>query len=350
MEDVLCDISAFRYHRVPPQVLMLLPMVPAAELDRNRRGLVAHPLVAEIIGAPVHMLAERPGRSETGGRVSRHVWSKDFPSSALWETVLGIEVASPLFTLLTLAPSVSEERLAMAVYEFCGTFTVFGPSAFIGDLLDYAEREHLLNDGFGWKRCVGSDGQPTDLWNRPPLIELQELDRFILDCAGMRGVKKLANAARLVTGVTASPFEVQASMLLGSSVRCGGEGLHIENNVPIRLNRSSHHVSGTADRVADIVITSEDGERQVIVECQGEAFHSGTEATRRDSDRTTALQAMGYEVILLTYHQIHDPLAFDTVVNLIRAKLGMGPRRKTARQKERELRLRREIFADWELF
>lgn len=329
---------------------MLLPMFPAAETDPARRELAGHPLVSEVTGLPVHLLADKPGRSSSGRRVVKHVCSGDLPVSAIWDTPLGIKVASPLFTLLTLAPAVSEERLVMAIYEFCGTFSVFEPSAFISDLLDYADRENLFDDTFGWERCIGSDGQPTDLWKRPPLVELHELEAFIEACSEMRGVKKLARAFRRVTGVTASPFEVQTSMLLGYPTRCGGAGLQVENNVPIRLDRSSRVLSGTDCRVADIVITSADGLKQVIVECQGEAFHKGYEKSRLDSDRTTALQAMGYDVILLTHRQIHDPRAFKTVVDLIRKMLGMAPQRNGSRFQERETRLRYEIFADWELF
>ena len=40
------------------------------------------------------------------------------------QTEFCLDVASPLFTLLTLASSVSNERLIMCMYEMCGTFAV----------------------------------------------------------------------------------------------------------------------------------------------------------------------------------------------------------------------------------
>lgn len=57
MEDILCDISAFRFHRTPPQVLMLCPPYPDRATDNNRAGFRNHILTHEILGIPVHLLA-----------------------------------------------------------------------------------------------------------------------------------------------------------------------------------------------------------------------------------------------------------------------------------------------------
>lgn len=348
MKDIVCDISAFRYHRIPPQVLLLLPMIPVAELDPNRAKLAAHPMVSEILHAPLHLLSRTKGRSSSGGRVVKHNWTGDLPPGAIQPTLHGIKVASPMFTLLTMAPSVSETKLLMAVYEMCGTFAVFEPSDFVEDLLAVANEQHLLDDVDGWERCVDSRGVPTNLWKRPPLIELSELDSFIKSCSGMRGVKQLTRAVASVTGITASPFEVQASILFGLSRARGGEGFALENNVDIQLNRAAKRVSGTNKRVADILIISEDGDRSLIVECQGEAFHSSDDMVKSDSDRTTALQSMGYEVVLLTYSQINDPESYEIVASLIASKLGIKRHPRTQRQLERHRSVRNDVFDDWE--
>ncbi len=139
-------------------------------------------------------------------------------------------------------------------------------------------------------------------------------------------------------------------MLLGVSRPLGGEGLRLENNVTLDLNRSAQRISGTQKRIADIVMTNNSGGADVIVECQGAAFHGSVEAKLFDSDRTTALQSMGYEVILMTYSQLTDPIAYRAVVRLIERKLGLRERSKTELQLKRELLMRRDLFDRWEFF
>lgn len=350
MEDVLCDISAFRFYRVPPQVQMLMPMLPTPELDRNRYQLAHHPLVSEVLGCPVHLMRDDRKHANSGRRVIRHVWSGTLPLASITDSVLGIEVASPLFTLLTMAPSVSECRLIMAMFELCGTFCVFEPSPWIESLLERAYAERMLEPSFGWRRMVDAAGRNTNLWERPPLIEFEQLKAFSCEIEGMRGAKSFAKAAEAVTGITASPLEVQASMLLGMSKRRGGSGFALENNVALALSRGARLISGRPKRIADIVLTSKGGDQSVIIECQGQAFHSSVEARIADSDRMTALQSMGHQVIQVTYAQMCDPEKYEVLVKLIERVLGMEHREKTALQKEREQAMRREIFVPWESF
>lgn len=329
---------------------MLLPALPPFGFDRNRAQLAKAPLVAEALRTPVHVLDTRCGSGRKGVRVVRHTWTDELPPQALFDSPLGFQVTSPLFTLLTMAPDVSMTRLAMAMYEFCGMFTVFEMTPALASVLDRAYREHALDAGFGWRRMVSHDGSPSGLWKRPPLIEVDDLLSFASENDGARGIKTFRRAAQMVSGVTASPLEVQASMLLGVSRPLGGEGLLLENNVPLTLSRSAQRISGTQRRIADIVISSEDGRRSVIVECQGTAFHGSVEAKLADSDRTTALQSMGYEVILTTYSQLTDPISYRAVVKLIERKLGINERAKTDRQLDRECQMRQDLFDRWESF
>lgn len=329
---------------------MLLPTLPLYEADRNRSRLASTPLVVEALGAPLHVLDGRYGSADKGARIIRHAWSGEMPGAALCDTPFGYQVTSPLFTLLTMAPDVSPTRLAMAMYEFCGTFCVFEPAPAISRLLDRALRERVLEPGFGWRRMRSHDGSASNLWKRPPLIDVDDLRLFASQNSGMRGIKAFRQAANMVSGITASPLEVQASMLLGVSRPLGGEGLQLENNVDLQLSRSAQRISGTRRRIADIVVSDGTGEGSVIVECQGAAFHGSIEAKLSDSDRTTALQSMGYEVVLTTYSQLVDPVAYRAVVRLIERKLGIRERIKTERQLKREQQMRRDLFDRWESF
>ena len=329
---------------------MLLPPIPTPELDRDRSQLAHHPLITEALGSPVHLLHEGCSRSYAGKRVVMHAWLGPLPPVATMDSELGIEVATPLFTLLTMAPSVSEYLLIMAMYELCGSFAVFQPSSMIESLLQHAYADRMLDASFGWRRMVSAAGRKTNLWERPPLIEIDELHEYAESIAGLRGAKQFARAASAVSGITASPLEVQASMLLGMGRRRGGWGFRIANNIELTMTRDARLISGTRRRIADIVITSEDGERCLIVECQGEAFHGSAEARVMDSDRTTALQSMGYQVIQVTYRQFRNEDTCAVLIGLIERPLGMGHHEKTRLQREREARLRSEIFLPWESF
>ena len=50
MKDLLCDISAFRYWRLPPQVRALCPPLPRPEEDRQRYDLARNPTAAVVLG------------------------------------------------------------------------------------------------------------------------------------------------------------------------------------------------------------------------------------------------------------------------------------------------------------
>ena len=66
-----------------------------------------------------------------------------------------------------------------------------------------------------------------------------------------------------------------------------------------------------------------------------------------DSDRATALQQMGYNVMLLTYQQIADAKNFDIVRHMLFEEIGLKYREKTERQLDAQRNLRRELFIDW---
>ena len=124
-------------------------------------------------------------------------------------------------------------------------------------------------------------------------------------------------AAKCITGVAASPREVQAAMLFGLTRLRGGDGRRLTIIVVIRLTRSARLISGFDRRYADILLANKDGSRECLVECQGKAIHGSIESKIADSDRTTALQAMGYPVVLMTYGQLADSDAFRVEMELI---------------------------------
>lgn len=262
------------------------------------------------------------------------------------QTEFGLDVASPLFTLLTLASSVSNERLIMCMYEMCGTFAVCKIAPQVKSALEQAYGSRWSDARSGWENVKDVSGNPTDLWKRPPLIELSELIEFVDKVRGSAALNRSYEPRNALRGGSIAA-RGQASMLFGLTRLRGGEGLSLTNNVEIRMTRSARLISGLDRRYADILLANKDGSRECLVECQGKAIHGSIESKISDSDRTTALQAMGYPVVLMTYGQLADFDAFRVVMELIMSYLDVPLKDKTPRQQELERRLREEIFIDW---
>ncbi len=276
-----------------------------------------------------------------------HYIKGDLPYGSVLETDFGFAVTSPAATLLTLARSVSRTDLLMATFEMTGDFAVFNPCDRAEAQLREAERQGFILPGEGWRRVKNVDDAGTNLWRRPPLLTREELAGFCDEVPNFHGVKNLRWCASQLTGVTASPFEAQTSMLLGLPRSVGGEGLAIKNNQRIRLTPAAKRIYPHECCYADILIEGKSQSAGVIIECQGRSVHAGEAASISDSNRTTALMSMGYEVILLTFDQVFDVASFDAVLNIVAEKTGLPRRKKSKRQLEAQNELRRELFIDW---
>lgn len=348
MEDILCNISAFRFHRLPPVVKAAFPEVPSIDEDRRRHLLRNHPLVHELGDLPIHLLATDRAHRTSGELTRHHLITNDIPLGHIQDTDLGIKVVSPELALFQLAQSISELHLLMAMYEVCGTFSVYAPSTQVEKALEGDATQHL-SKRHGWRRVYDGKGRATSLWSRPPLIEIEDLRSFAKAMAGNRGCRSFERAANSIAGVVASPFEAQLAILLSYPRGKGGEGLSgFGTNVRIPLAAKARRLAGRNACYADVLFEKTGENEPLIIECQGKAVHDNRDAIISDSDRLTALQQMGYDALLLTYSQIADPKNFTIVRNIIFNKLGLKYRDKSPRQSAAEQELRRNLFIDWE--
>ena len=239
----------------------------------------------------------------------------------------------------------------MACYEMCGSFAVFTPCKRTQQQLDEAMSLKLIPPDCGWKRVVDTKGNDTNLWKRAPLLSAADIAAFAKQAAGLRGVKQLRWAAEHITGQTASPFEVQTSMLVSLPRDEGGMGINITNNVRIPLSDAARSLYDKTCCYADILIESNTDSMGVILECQGRSTHDSETASLSDAERTTALTSMGYVVIQITYDQIKDTKSFNNIAKLIHKKAGLPYIPKTDQERTTEDTLRRELLVDWdELF
>lgn len=339
---IICGTTAFKYYRVPPQVLGLYPPLPGTVEDPNHLKLATSPIV-DLLGTPLHRLIDSKNQYRQPGLYVSHTVNNSLPFGSIYETVHGFDVTSPLATLLTMAGDVPKIHLLMALYEMAGTFSVFKSSKEIEQALSCLSP---YRQG-GWQNTANTNGCSTSLWKRPSLLDIAELGPFCEQAAGFHGIKDLRWAAENLAGICASPLEVEAAMLLGLPRSAGGEGLAIECNKRIQLSPAARSIYPHACCYADILIEGNGDNAGVIVECQGKAVHDSDEAWSSDSDRATALACMGYEVILLTHGQLTNQRTYENVVGLIARKAGIVRRPKTSRQKTAEDDLRANLFIDW---
>ncbi len=269
MDLTLCGQSAFNYYRIPPQVLGLYPAVSLDNMDRRCCALGNHALVEDLLQMPLHRFVF--SREQVGSRslFKSHLLTQEPPPGSFRQTEHGFDVTSPEFTLLSLATQVSRNQLLMACYEMCGSFAVFKPCERTQQQLDEAISLKLIPPGCGWERVVDTKGNDTNLWKRTPLLTAADIAAFAKQAAGLRGVKQLRWAAEHMTGQTASPFEVQTSMLVSLPRDEGGMGINIANNVRIPLSDAARSLYDKTCCYADILIESNTDSMGVILECQG---------------------------------------------------------------------------------
>lgn len=351
MDLTLCGQSAFYYYRIPPQVLGLYPAISLGNIDRRCCGLGSHAVVKDLLHAPLHRLVFTRAQSGSRSLFKSHLLTQEPPPGSFRQTEHGFDVTSPEFTLLSLATQVSRNQLLMACYEMCSSFAVFTPCERTQQQLDEAISLKFIPPDCGWKRIVDTKGNDTNLWKRAPLLSAADIAAFAKQAAGLRGVKQLRWAAERMAGQTASPFEVQTSMLVSLPRDEGGLGIGITNNARIPLSEAARSLYDKTCCYADILIESATNSMGVILECQGRSAHDSEAASLSDAERATALTSMGYDVIQITYDQIKDKKSFDNLAGLIHKKAGLPYTPKSKLELGAEDTLRQELLVDWdELF
>lgn len=264
------------------------------------------------------------------------------------ETEHGFLVTSPLLTAFIMSRHLTDLQLLLVLAEMCGLFAVCALPAALEVELSHAIDSGAISTTLGWVRCPSEGGAASNLWRRDALVLDGDLDRFCSDVCGMRYGNRFMAVSHLVPLGAASPFEVEAYLLLGLPRALGGEGFcGIELNVKVVLSTSARAIVGKTRVYIDLLLSSPDGRRQVAIECQGKASHGRAGDGLRDADRMTALQAMGYDVLLLTHGQISDEDRFRAIVKAVCRMLDVEYRDKSLDEQRAEALLRSELFVDW---
>ena len=380
MDEIVCANTAFRYWRCPPQVRDLYPRLPSPE--DGWRALAQSPFVTDVLKTPI-ITTTVPGgvNYHSGLRTTIHCDDASGVDSAL-ETTMSFRVTNPLATLFTMARFVSPTDLVLAMYEFCGWFSVFEPTAAVEaeldkgkDAAENASTESLFEldesqDEAQWKRVYarvkvkeqvkakGAYGKKktkevtklkgTSLWMRKPLIELHELHEYARKMKSRKWGTKFFNAAQIVTGIAASPLEVAGILLLSLPRSRGGSGFrNVFVNDFTPLTASAKSIAGQKVCYEDIVIVNPTIMKAGILEIQGEVIHGSGAVLDHDVKRMTALQSMGYDVFLVTHDMLNDAELLDAIVRSLCSRLELRYRCKTKIQRTRETELRANVLCNW---
>lgn len=361
MEDIITEISAFNFYRTPPSVLSLFEEPRVFVNPKLRRWILKDSTIENLFGFPLHTVVQNRNQLANSKSVIQHLWTADFPSGSLRAIENLGTVTSPEMTLFLLSRSKTVGETAMAMYEMCGGYSCYSMPRNVKELKEIANGEFLsfegggfddaysiLDDDAGWHQVLDFNRQPIDLWTRPALTTIEDLQSFTVQAKGTTGIGKFKRALKFVKGYALSPFEARAAIMLGASTKDGGYGLDIKLNQKIDYNKQARRISGHEFAIADILITSPDGTKWVDVECQGAVIHTGNKAGVDDARRTASVEAMGISVVPLTFDQLKSDYRCDAIVELICQKLGIKMRPKTKSMKKEEEKLRREIFVLWD--
>lgn len=386
MCETICDLTAFNYWRTPPIVRLLACGPEEDELLRNMLDLrrlrefreelaQENMLVRALRGtdlrranygpgterikalacqlapsteAPVELLVHEAGKRRRSKLVHPHVWGHELPPGTTIEVGEGVCVVTPEFALLELAARTNTTRVALLAAELCGGFACYKPPASVRKVLQELVGSGRLPVHGGWSPALDQRGRLTTLWTRPPLCGKDELTSCANGSGSARGRERLLQAAGLVHPGAASPFEVQAGVLLGWDPSRGGEGYSgLEHNHRVNLSPQAQRVARRAYCSCDLYWGA-DGDRAALdVECQSAQHHAGSESALSDADRASALQLEHTNVLGITFRQLTDRKAFEGVSTLVAERLGREVHVKTAREERQAEQLRKELFVDW---
>lgn len=117
MKDLLCDISAFRYWRLPPQVRALCPPLPRPEEDRQRYNLARNPTTAVALGFPLYTLVRTRSKRTCPASIRQRLFLGELPRESVLETEHGFLVTSPLLTTFIMSRHLTDLQLLLGLAE-----------------------------------------------------------------------------------------------------------------------------------------------------------------------------------------------------------------------------------------
>lgn len=393
---IICDISALEFHRTPPLIARQpLPRAtvkgPPARMieDARRRNAptdaktTAKALAGPLKGVslPVHAIAPT-ATVLTSPYIAWHYRGEPINPSDLLQLDDDLYVTSPSRTLLDLARSRTLMSTALLLFEFLGIHAVAPKtqrSEMAADLLeeqglisqhmrrrifayrhesgvplDFASHRNAGKSELLWEPCYQKDGTRSDLWKRPPMLDVESVLAYARSMTPSQGATRLARACSLALPGSASPAESLFALMFSAPRKLGGEGMPAPQlNRMIRLGDRAARALGHPWCVGDATWEKPRGGGILpcCVEVDGRSFHGSGYADapqaldgRDDRARENALRGMGIEVVSLTYSQMANTVRWDEAMRLILRALDLDEKPPTPAFLRQRARLRQELF------
>ncbi|MDO4437357.1 MAG: hypothetical protein Q4B77_05340 [Coriobacteriaceae bacterium] len=323
------------------------------------------------LSLPIHiMVSENLRRANSCKQFVTHRIPQGLNPSHVFDLGGGLYVASPELALMRPRAHVQSIALAQDLFEACGLYArapktpacqlalnkllesshpsvqpAANSSAALSAYYDFDGSRVAHVDTFGnplpWTLSKAAQGQPTDLWKRPPLTTRDDLEAFASTIRGARNSKRVLEALGLVQNGSASPLETKACIMLTSSVWQGGEGWRKPFlNRRIALDRNAQAVSHQHYCIGDMVWPDTMG----LVELLGEAYHTDRMGFKKETGRSAALDYLGYNLVEFTYEQLANLEIYDTLIGTYADRLGFRIPDRTPSFLRRRTLLHNELF------
>lgn len=266
-----------------------------------------------------------------------HVWGK-IPSSSFVKVTNGIYVSTPEFCFVQLARSLSAPKLISIGFELTGRYSI--------------------DPRF-------ENGLRTDMLARTTVSKLKQ---YIERCGKTRGTGPARKAANYLIGNSASPMETNLAMLLCLPSSQGGFGLpKPELNMEVKApdhrpygsltylsgrNKGSYRMNlpdqleGARSPTRKFRLDLYWPKHRFALEYDSDTFHANAQKLHADSERRTALEGLGINVVSVTSRQVYNEAEFELLARTTAQHLGKRIRIERADFKERHRRLKAEILSE----
>lgn len=284
---------------------------------------------------PIDVLVPSLESRRPSGNLRPHVWAH-LPNSSFVKIDEGIYVSTPESCFVQLARDLSLPKLIAVGFELSGTYAV----------------------GTQFEGHLKTDMQPR---TTPP-----RLRQYAARCSKGRGIARARKAAKYVIGESASPMETNLVMMLCLPSAQGGFSLPApklnweitaDEINPIKSSTIFMNKNTPPSQAADFKqfppphyparkfrLDLYWPEYRFALEYDSDTFHASTSKLHADSERRTALEALGIRAISVTSRQVYDEKLFASLACTTARHLEKRIRIERSDFEERHRRLKKEIL------
>ena len=271
---------------------MKLPDVPRSatlfDCCTDAASTHAHKMRDWMFGmGPVDLMVPSAALRCAPSEYSYRVWAGRLPAGAFLDAGAGLFMASPELVFLQMGSELSVAGLVQLGLELCGTY-------------------RLKSNGSFQSGCE-------------PLTTPGQLELFVTQAVGFPGRKRALRALPWIISGAASPMETRLVIRLCLPPRYGGCSCPLPDmNALLELSTAQCDLAGRSCLYGDLYWPT----HKVLVEYNGQEWHSGRAHITSDAQRANALSTLGLKPFFVTADIYNSAEKFDSLVCEIRRALG----------------------------